>query len=395
MNTKIINAFAQDPNPKNMDKLISLFENDATEEDILHLTLSIAKNARENPGFPAVDIPSTGGPGSLSTLLCPLFLSAKGNKVLKLGVPGRPAGGIDILAQIPNYKIIFTKDEYVNLLSNTNYIHFLTSEQFLPLDNILYNYRENKKKVNVPNLAIASILSKKIALGLSFVGLDVRVSEFNNFGKDIHECRNYANKFNRIADKLDINSICFINDTSQQLQPYIGRGEALLALQKLLNDEQDLWLQKHIKECENMVDIFIKAFRLKNENGDYKNALLDNLKWQGANSKDFIEYVAKIGQKKRTIIRADREGYLQFNLNCIREILISIQAKNSNEPFADNIGIVLLKESGSHVKKNDEILSLRCDEEYLEIVLAKIIGTYSINNFDNNSRQKMEVIYNG
>ncbi len=57
------------------------------------------------------DVASTGGPSSLSTLLSPLFLRAGGAVVPKLGVPGRPAGGIDCLAQIPGYRTELSAQE--------------------------------------------------------------------------------------------------------------------------------------------------------------------------------------------------------------------------------------------------------------------------------------------
>jgi hypothetical protein len=46
------------------------------------------------------DVASTGGPSSLSTLLCPLFLRVGGLVVPKLGVPGRPAGGTNMSQSI-------------------------------------------------------------------------------------------------------------------------------------------------------------------------------------------------------------------------------------------------------------------------------------------------------
>ncbi len=49
----------------------------------------------------SADVASTGGPTSLSTLICPLFLRAAGAVVPKLGVPGRPAGGIDSSLKFP------------------------------------------------------------------------------------------------------------------------------------------------------------------------------------------------------------------------------------------------------------------------------------------------------
>ena len=69
-----------------------------TDDDIAYLatTLGGSGSVLSIPdGRFAADLASTGGPTSLSTLIGPLYLRAMGCCVPKLGVPGRPAGGVD------------------------------------------------------------------------------------------------------------------------------------------------------------------------------------------------------------------------------------------------------------------------------------------------------------
>ena len=82
-----IDNFLRIPDNSRMSNLISYSrENDLNDEEILYLANGLANSgARMTFNIPiqACDIPSTGGPSSLSTLLCPLFLRISGNNVLK------------------------------------------------------------------------------------------------------------------------------------------------------------------------------------------------------------------------------------------------------------------------------------------------------------------------
>jgi pyrimidine-nucleoside phosphorylase len=75
-----------------------------TDGEIAELARGLASSGAELPPDPcSADLASTGGPTSLSTLLCPLFLRARGLRVPKLSVVGRPAGGVDVLQTIPGF----------------------------------------------------------------------------------------------------------------------------------------------------------------------------------------------------------------------------------------------------------------------------------------------------
>src|SRR5271170_4830986 len=88
-----------------MDEAIAVARSGAMhDEHIAQLAMVLAESGhvvRPQGGVTHADVASTGGPSSLSTLLCPLFLRSFGSTVPKLGVSGRPAGAVDVLAQIP------------------------------------------------------------------------------------------------------------------------------------------------------------------------------------------------------------------------------------------------------------------------------------------------------
>src|SRR6185503_4646328 len=177
----------------------------------------------------AADVASTGGPTSLTTLICPLYLRAFGFKVPKLGVPGRPAGGIDVLAQIPGFKFSMTDSQAIAAFNKSGYVHFLADDAHGYHDAVLFSYRKTHDAVNLVPLVIASLLTKKLIVGLSRIGLDVRVSQFGNFGATWSLAKANARQFCEVASTLDISASCFLTDGSVPYQPFIGRGESLIA----------------------------------------------------------------------------------------------------------------------------------------------------------------------
>ena len=327
------------------------------------------KTIDANPLFTLYDIPSTGGPGSLSTLLSPLVLASFGKKILKLGVPGRPAGAIDCLAQIKNYNIEPNFDVINEWILSGNYVHVIANKNFTPLDIAFFNYRKKTNNLKIPALVIASILSKKIALGITHVGLDVRISEFGNFGINWEEARINSRLFNNIASLLGINSRCFLTNCSSPLQPYFGRGESLLALYKIFKSEDCVYLKKHANQCYSM------AISLAGDEKYFTHILVRkleeqfklNLNLQGASFDNFLELAHNIETNHTYSLIASNIGFLKIDLNKIRIAITETQQRASSvedERFPDPCGIILKKNHMDYIEVGNTICTYRCQEKY-------------------------------
>jgi thymidine phosphorylase len=239
-------------------------EGTASVEEIAELAVSLADSG-ERLAWPDVtktsDVASTGGPGSLSTLLAPLALRAHGWQVIKLAVPGRPAGAIDTLSTLRGYRAHLAPDEVQRVAAACGFAHFLADARFAPLDAALFDYRRRIGALSVPSLAIASLLSKKIAVGVRAVGLDVRVGGHGNLGASVEEARRNASLFCQTAGRLGIRATAFISATPAPAQPWVGRGKSLLALATEVGlrdgDAEDEWLSSHSTECWRMGELSV------------------------------------------------------------------------------------------------------------------------------------------
>ncbi len=202
-----VDRFISEASDSAMKALVQSARSDSiADDDIAYLASSCAEASGRiwTALDGAADVASTGGPTSLTTLICPLYLRSLGCSVPKLGVPGRPAGGIDVLAQIPGFKYSLTDSEAIGVLKRAGYVHFLAGDSHGKHDALLFSYRKKNDALALAPLVIASLLSKKLIVGLTCVGLDVRVSSFRNFGQTWNDARANATRCCNVAWVLGI-----------------------------------------------------------------------------------------------------------------------------------------------------------------------------------------------
>lgn len=304
------------------------------------------------------DIASTGGPTSLSTLLCPPMLVATGWYVPKLGVPGRPAGGVDVLGTIPGYRTALDAAAAERVLAACSYVHVDAGATFAPADAALFRYRQQVGAQAVPDLAIASLLSKKIAMGVKRVGLEVRVAGHGNFGSDFAEARQASRKFCEVARVLGMEPVCLLTDANRPFQPFVGRGEALLALKLVLDGDENDWLAEHVQACISMVSAVGGPAEF--DRRAMSEAAIRNIEAQGRAEHAFREYADEIAVRHNRPLLADTTGHVRYDLHKLRTAVM--QAQGTSPGYADDAGLILRVRPDDRVEPGEELLSIRCPE---------------------------------
>jgi pyrimidine-nucleoside phosphorylase len=158
---------------------------------------------------------------------------------------------VDVLAQLPGYTIDLDSLAAQEVLDRCGYVHVLAGAKFAPADATMFAHRQRVGAQSIPALAVASLLAKKLAMGVRQVGLEVRVAPHGNFGADSEQAAANARVFCRVAKLVGIEATCFLTDGAVPQQPYLGRGEAILALSLLLGGRAETWLQSHAATCEH------------------------------------------------------------------------------------------------------------------------------------------------
>lgn len=346
------------------------------------------------------DLASTGGPGSISTMLVPLMARASGVPVAKVGVPGRPAGAVDVLANVPGYRWSSTAEEFDDAMRRSGFAHTAANECWAPGDAALFRRRQAEGTQGVAALVVASLLAKKLAAGVRYPGFEVRAARHGNFGSTRDEVRRNAAVLCEVAGRLGMRATVFVTDAERPHQPWIGRGEALVALSIAcardgqpggvdLNPEPlvaDSWLTEHFDSCAQMSDALVKVSshvetaaeasgdraaptrEVAGGGRDVTGALSEHLLAHGSAWERFDERAASALIAPRETVGAQESGFVRYRMERIRDHLIGANMRGAGPaspemPFPDRAGVLLHIPATTQVEPGDAVLSLRWPSE--------------------------------
>lgn len=342
----------------------------------------------------SADVASTGGPASLSTLLCPLMLAADGLLVAKVGVAGRPAGGIDVLGTIAGYRTRLSPSEFEGVLERSGYAHVEADSNWAPADAALFRYRQQHGTQANPALAIASLLAKKLAAGVEFVGLDARIGPHGNFGESPREGVVNAELYCEAATLLGLRPFVFLTNATVPYQPFVGRGEALYAMNLVVSGTSTkqtavteiAWLARHAELCASIASAVGVAARTGPVRGvpgtspsemwgpeaspiSLASVMEANLSAQGSSTDAFTYRLMQVDKDPRRDIHASIAGYVQYDLAAIRDLLVRLntghkgshraESARTQSSYPDIAGASLHVPSGTYVERGDCVITIR------------------------------------
>jgi pyrimidine-nucleoside phosphorylase len=345
-----------------MSAVIDAARHRCPSEEIANLTEVLTGSGRRRRLSPVnADVSSTGGPGSLSTILGPLALAASGLDAPKFTVPGRPAGSIDTLGSLPGYGVSLDSQSFERVLARCGFAQSLPTADFAPLDATLFEFRQRHRAQAVAPLVIASLLSKKLAAGVGVVGIDVRVGADGNFGMTAQEAQDNAAVLVETARTLGINAVCVLSDGVRVPQPFLGRGEALFALATcagmidwpswLPTDVRE-WLAGHHATWSAVADSLISQQARPAGPRDLSALIRANVTEQGASVAALEGRLAWWSGASRHTHRAAADGWASYDVQALRSLIVARQSSSppgAHAAFSDPGGLILLRPVGSLV----------------------------------------------
>jgi pyrimidine-nucleoside phosphorylase len=176
-------------------------------------------------GRPRVDKHSTGGVGDKTSLVIAPVVAAAG--VLVPMISGRAlahsGGTLDKLESIPGFRTDLSLTEFRSTLEKVGAALIGQTIEIAPADKKLYALRDVTATVACRPLMAASIMSKKMAEGISGLVLDVKVGN-GAFMRSEDEARELATTMIGIAHGLKKDCVALITDMNQPLGRAVGNS---------------------------------------------------------------------------------------------------------------------------------------------------------------------------
>jgi pyrimidine-nucleoside phosphorylase len=219
--------------------LMAIFLRGMTNEETFALTDEMLNSGAvvdfSDLGRPRVDKHSTGGVGDKTSLVLAPVVAAAG--VLVPMISGRSlahsGGTLDKLEAIPGFKTDLSLTEFRATLERVGAALIGQTAEIAPADKKLYALRDVTATVPCRPLMAASIMSKKMAEGISGLVLDVKTGS-GAFMKDQADATALAHLMVVIARFMGKEAVALITDMNQPLGRAVGNSlETIEALETL------------------------------------------------------------------------------------------------------------------------------------------------------------------
>jgi thymidine phosphorylase len=374
------------------DAVIVMFEKGGSDSSsVARLTEALVASGERwswpNSFRPCLDVPSTGGPCSLTTLLCPYLLAGAGFYVPKLGVPGTTAGAIDVLALISSFRKSLDRAAMFEALEKSRVAHSVPNSQLVPADGFLFQFRKYAGKKSLSGLVVASILAKKMAVSCEAGAVDIRCGPSGNMGTTQTECELNAELLARTARSLGLRISAVVTDSKRSSIRFVGRSESLAALDAILTGSAtDKSLNDHAELCIQIAGEAALAGRVTDtaatlgsirgalKNGKADAAFRANLAAQGSGTNQLGEALKAYENTERVPILSGRTGYVNaVGFDRIARALNRVNKEENN----DRAGLEVLTGAGESVQRQQPIAMLRVRSPLSEEQIGQLLDECS------------------
>jgi len=221
--------------------LMAVFFSGMTDREVSALTMRMLQSGEtvdlsSIPGV-KVDKHSTGGVGDKTSLIASPLAAAAGVIVPMISgrALGHTGGTLDKLESIPGFRTNLNLDEFRAQLAALGIAFIGQTPEVAPADGRFYALRDATATVESIPLIASSIMSKKLAVGLDALILDVKVGS-GGFMKRQVDARRLAQMMVGIGRRADKHVQALITDMNQPLGYAIGNALEVMEVSQTLQN---------------------------------------------------------------------------------------------------------------------------------------------------------------
>ena len=358
--------------------LMAIYFNGMDEDEIFSLVEVMLRSGKtldfsDSKDFVA-DKHSTGGVGDKVSLILAPIIAGLGLKIPMIAGRGLgfTGGTIDKLECIPGFNTNPDIDNFIKWVSRSGYGIMSQSEEICPADKRIYDLRSKTGTVASIPLICGSIMSKKIAEGISGLVLDIKVGN-GTFMKSKHKAIELGSWMKKIGEAFNIKTDIIYSSMNQPLGNYAGLScevfEAVeclkgngpndlmevtfeLGSQLLLQSGTAKTLSEAIKLQKNIIDSG-KALKIFENSVETQGGRLNEFRDQSLPKYESYVYPKNSG----FIQKMDTEsiGWHLVDMGCVQQ--------NRDQKLDKTAGIEFLKKTGDRVHQDQPVFRVFCSNK--------------------------------
>ena len=379
--------------------LMALFFRGMTDDETAQLTRAMTNSGKkldlsDIPGS-KVDKHSTGGVGDKTSLILGALAAACGVLVPMMSGRGlgHSGGTLDKLESIPGFRVGLTETEFRAALEKVKLAMIGQTQEIAPADKTLYSLRDVTATVESIPLITASILSKKLAEGISGLVMDVKAGR-GAFMKTQADAKALAQSLVRVGTANGLKMTALITAMDAPLGRYVGNSlevlEAIEVLECRPHASQDL-VALSVLLAARMVKLAGLALDDRDAEAKVQNALRS-----GAGLEVFRNCIEQQGGDPRVLddptrlpvaariahVQALHAGFIQAidaELVGMAAMQLGAGRNRAEESVDHSVGIVLHAKPSEAVRAGDTVFEVRYnDDKHLKSSLDLLNRAYSI-----------------
>lgn len=320
-----------------------------------------------------VDKHSTGGVGDKTSLILAPLAAACGAVVPMMSGRGlgHTGGTLDKLQSIPGFRVDLELAEFEAILAKVGCAMIGQTAEVAPADKVLYALRDVTGTVESIPLIASSIMSKKIAEGISALVMDVKCG-LGAFIKERDQARKLAETIIAIGSGNNVRTRVLLTAMDEPLGLMVGNAlEVIECIETLKGrgpedlQELSLELTAHMLEISGVAES-LDAARVKARAALSSGAALEKFRQliaaQGGDPRVIDDYARLPTATHRIVYRAERSGFIH-ELHAERlglaTMLLGAGRNRVDDLIEPSAGGVLFRKRGQAVKAGDPLFELR------------------------------------